>query len=994
LLPPSAAVIITNDPVSATTSKRIYPTLDDMDVESNGVGGGGEHDKVDRSASLSLSPVGVAPVAGRKRYASGLGNLGNTCFMNSSLQCLAHTEPLRRYFLSGDYEHELNRDNPLGTGGELATQFAYLLSEMWGVPAKRRNVMGSNEFTYANSSTSAVYPRSFKYCLGKHAEQFMGYDQHDSQELATYLLDALHEDTNRVTKKPYAEKPEQGEDEPDDLAAAKAWTLHLQREDSRVLENFMGLVKSRVQCCEEDCNRVSTTFDPFMYLSVPIPGATDRTMKVTFVPLDPDQRPKNISVTLSKTAVVGALVNKVNEQLVKLGICNEPIPLTDLCPVDVWSHTVYTWHENDTEIDRIRDTDCTFVYELRPMSEIRDASQKDNGSENANAADAWDTRTKYRSHRYKLDLETMTKLNRRDEWQTVMENYVQHSMFNTSRGKTKEERMQLHQKLENFIDQCHKETTEEESTGLKRARDESDADSCKSEVSVSPSDEEIQGLADRSDASQTFKNVKRRHDVAILEFCSNKLRKCILQMIKDEKSKFEDGVTISIAMKRPSGTTGSYNSTKEQVFSAPLIIRVPSSTTVYGLREELALRLSRSLKSSGHPMQAPATENGTTGESSAEMTDTDISAQIQDSQVFGSPAVLIMRQIPLSYDKKSHYKSNMSSNNKLGMLERPGAETDSSCPVSLVSPSDECEQEPICEVVGPGGTVYLDWPTELLDRSFDVNEYENVEEPECAEEDGDVASRTRIAARQVTTVSECIDKYCQMEQLEETEMWYCNSCKKHVRAWKQFHLFRAPPILIIHLKRFHYSATTHRRDKISALIDFPLEGLDLTNMFSHWTEGEKPTYDLYAVSNHYGGLGGGHYTAYTLSDDGSWCHFDDSRVTHNLDSKDVVTEAAYVLYYRRRDVPFGQDLIVETPATIVPDQAETATGSYSPISSIALVGDDDMVVEDERSDASSRTISSPMGSMDGAADPYGDDDFDAASDTKIGVAGDEDFPLQ
>ena len=58
----------------------------------------------------------------RKRYGSGLGNLGNTCFMNSTLQCLAHTEPLRQYFVSGEYERDLNRDNPLGTGGELATQ--------------------------------------------------------------------------------------------------------------------------------------------------------------------------------------------------------------------------------------------------------------------------------------------------------------------------------------------------------------------------------------------------------------------------------------------------------------------------------------------------------------------------------------------------------------------------------------------------------------------------------------------------------------------------------------------------------------------------------------------------------------------------------------------------------------------------------------------------------------------------------------------------------
>ena len=62
-----------------------------------------------------------------------------------------------------------------------------------------------------------MYPREFKTTLGRHAEQFMGYDQHDSQEFATYLLDALHEDTNRILKKPYIEKPEQEKDEPDDV---------------------------------------------------------------------------------------------------------------------------------------------------------------------------------------------------------------------------------------------------------------------------------------------------------------------------------------------------------------------------------------------------------------------------------------------------------------------------------------------------------------------------------------------------------------------------------------------------------------------------------------------------------------------------------------------------------------------------------------------------------------------------------------------------------
>jgi ubiquitin C-terminal hydrolase len=248
---------------------------------------------------------------------------GNTCFMNSTLQCLAHTDPLRRYFLSGEYEKDLNRDNPLGTGGDMATEFATLLAEMWGTaaPSSGRKIETSS---YVSSASSVVYPRDFKFTLGKHAEQFVGYDQHDSQELATYLLDALHEDTNRVTKKPYVEKAEQGEDEPDDVAAKKAWDLHLKREDSRVLENFMGQVKSRVQCCKEGCGRVSTTFDPFMYLSVPIPGSMDRTMRVTFVPLDGKIRKKDLSVTLNRAATIGKLATKVIEQLTKAGFSFQP----------------------------------------------------------------------------------------------------------------------------------------------------------------------------------------------------------------------------------------------------------------------------------------------------------------------------------------------------------------------------------------------------------------------------------------------------------------------------------------------------------------------------------------------------------------------------------------------------------------------------------------------------------------------------------------------
>ena len=60
-----------------------------------------------------------------------------------------------------------------------------------------------------------------------------------------------------------------------------------------------------------------------------------------------------------------------------------------------------------------------------------------------------------------------------------------------------------------------------------------------------------------------------------------------------------------------------------------------------------------------------------------------------------------------------------------------------------------------------------------------------------------------------------------------------------------------------------------------------------------------PVYDLYAVSNHFGGMGGGHYNAYCKMPDGTWWCFDDSHV-HAVDKDKICSSSAYVLFYRRR----------------------------------------------------------------------------------------------
>ncbi|KAL1726470.1 ubiquitin carboxyl-terminal hydrolase 4 [Schizophyllum commune] len=166
-------------------------------------------------------------------------------------------------------------------------------------------------------------------------------------------------------------------------------------------------------------------------------------------------------------------------------------------------------------------------------------------------------------------------------------------------------------------------------------------------------------------------------------------------------------------------------------------------------------------------------------------------------------------------------------------------------------------------------------------------------------------------------LKQCLDAFFNSETLEKDDAWDCPRCKTKRSASKSLMLARLPPVLVIHLKRFE----AHGRfsDKIDTFVDFPVKGLDLTSYMppplpsgadksqlnGASTSPEDPRtqlppykYDLYGVTNHFGNLSSGHYTA-SISSGGRWYYCDDSVTKELPDSRQVVSQKAYVLFYKR-----------------------------------------------------------------------------------------------
>uniref|UniRef100_A0A667ZGQ4 Ubiquitin carboxyl-terminal hydrolase n=1 Tax=Myripristis murdjan TaxID=586833 RepID=A0A667ZGQ4_9TELE len=265
----------------------------------------------------------------------GLSNLGNTCFMNSAVQCLSNIPPLTEYFLKDKYTDELNEDNPLGMKGEIARAYAELIKQVW-----------SGKYSY-------VTPRPFKTQVGRFAPQFSGYQQQDSHELLAFLLDGLHEDLNRIRKKPYIQLKD-ADGRPDKVVAEEAWENHIKRNDSIIVDIFHGLFKSTLVC--PVCSKVSVTFDPFCYLTLPLPMKKERTLEVYLVRLDPLAKPTQYKLTVPKVGYISDLCTALSSL--------SGVPAEKMIVTDIYNHRFHRIFATNENLSSIMERDDIYVFEV------------------------------------------------------------------------------------------------------------------------------------------------------------------------------------------------------------------------------------------------------------------------------------------------------------------------------------------------------------------------------------------------------------------------------------------------------------------------------------------------------------------------------------------------------------------------------------------------------------------------------------------------------
>lgn len=161
----------------------------------------------------------------------------------------------------------------MGSQGHLVHAFAKLVYEMWKADLPYLTPIDFKVRLPTCLNLPSMRLQYHQKSICQLNQQYIGSDQHDSQEFLSFLLDGMHEDLNRVmVQRNIQVTPEQEaelERLPPLIASDREWRAWRARNDSLIVDYFQGQFRSRLKCLT--CEKTSTTYNVFSILQLPIP---------------------------------------------------------------------------------------------------------------------------------------------------------------------------------------------------------------------------------------------------------------------------------------------------------------------------------------------------------------------------------------------------------------------------------------------------------------------------------------------------------------------------------------------------------------------------------------------------------------------------------------------------------------------------------------------------------------------------------------------------
>ena len=705
-------------------------------------------------------------------------NLGNTCFMNSSIACLSNCNELTYYFLKGDYKKDINEENSLGMKGELAKRWAELIHQYWV------------------EKTSVGDPSDFKETIGRKVARFSGYGQQDSNEFMSVFLEYLNEDLNKTTKKEYIELKEKGENESDEECARRFWECNLKRNDSIITDLFCGQFKSTITC--PNCNWINITFDPFDTINLPLLtqikryyfNQNEEKINFFYVPKYSLRNPYNITIkNIDRNEILKNIIDRIKKETDFI----YHKKLNQLFLVDMYQKEKFKYPEiSDSLSQYLCSHEYLFCYDFK---------QKED--EISIPSYFWEKDDKNTSSEYPRMIFGKKDMNLdilRKKLYLYLRKYI----------------------LSPFL----KENEEKDNISL-----------------------EIEKLMED-------KNLDMDEN-KIIEMIEEEYEEIFKYDKEDEKEEEEEEKTTE--MEEENNENIKVNKKEEE-------------------KELINKKYIEGKEQSGNKEEKMNEEKNVVSGKKAE-------ENLLDNFVKDLPFRIYIRK------EKSYFNDNTKipfidkeNFNKLSKLFKKFFKLK-----SFKANIEESELSKCYEIIVEfnQNSKYINKDTFKLDN-FDEYSLEYIikkeeSKKEVEEDNGKM------------TLSKCLKKFCKEEQLEEGDEWYCPKCKNHVLAKKKMELYYLPKILIICFKRF--VKDSFRWEKNDDEVEFPINDMDMKE-FVIGPDREHSKYDLFAVSQHYGSTGFGHYTA-VCKNNGKWYSYNDSSCCSTSEA-DALSSAAYVLFYRRQ----------------------------------------------------------------------------------------------